>query len=350
MIHLIKNKRKLFIITGILAVSIMSVSCSQKDELLESETQVNLTQLEETQSEETQSEEMQLEETQSEEMQSEKVELEETQSQTEETQPVQTQTEEMQIQQSALITPKTTMAVYDGVKEDAFFEKSVFVGDSVMMGFRNYLLKQPEGFLGSPEFLVSGSYSIRMALNPVSEKTIHPIYQGAQHMIWDSMAMMGVEKAFLFFGLNDIGMLSVNTTYENYLKLFDEIYAVNPDISIYVISTTNIYRGSEKSSLNNENVRLLNQKMEEYCKTSREEYIDIANYLIDEEGYLKPEYCSDEYVHQTNAAYEIWVQVLREFASEHMQTKENIEQSTEEMQTENSATQSQTELESEQKN
>lgn len=211
------------------------------------------------------------------------------------------------------IEPKETQAVY-GTEEDSFFENSVFVGDSVMMGFRNYILKQEEGFLGNPEFLVSGSYSLRMALNPVSDKTIHPIYQGEQRLIWDSMKMMGVDKVFLFFGLNDIGMLSVDTTYENYLKVIASIYETNPDISIYILSTTNIYNGSEIGSLNNENVRLLNQKMKDYCTESKEEFIDIADYLIDENGYLKEEYCSDNYVHQTPEAYDIWIQVLREFA------------------------------------
>jgi len=227
------------------------------------------------------------------------------------------------------ITPKETEAIYDGTAEDVFFQNSVFVGDSVMMGFRNYILKQAEGFLGSPEFLVSGSYSLRMALNPVSDSTIHPIYQGKQRMIWDSMKMMEVDKAFIALGLNDIGMLSVDRTYENYLEVMKLIYEVNPDISIYVISTTNIYKGSEKGSLNNENVRLLNQKMKEYCETSKEKFIDIADYLIDEEGYLKEEYCSDNYVHQTPKAYDIWVQVLRKFASEQMQTTKKSEETQE---------------------
>lgn len=216
------------------------------------------------------------------------------------------------------ITPKETQAVYDGTTEDVFFENSVFVGDSVMMGFRNYILRQGvDGFMGNPEFLVSGSYSLRMALNPISETTIHPIYQGEQRLIWDAMSMLGVDKAFLALGLNDIGMLSVEDTYENYQKVLQAIYEVNPDISIYVISTTNIFNGSEVGNLNNENVRLLNQKMKNYCAKSKEEFIDIADYLIDENGALKEEYCSDNYVHQTSAAYDIWVQVLREFASRH---------------------------------
>ena len=62
-----------------------------------------------------------------------------------------------------------------------------------MMGYRNYCMNQEPEFLGEPEFLVSGSYSLRMALSPVSKDSIHPIYQGEQRRIWDSIAMTGLK-------------------------------------------------------------------------------------------------------------------------------------------------------------
>ena len=33
------------------------------------------------------------------------------------------------------------------------------------------------------------------------------------------------------------------------------------------------------------------------------------------DGYLKAEYCSDNYVHQTNAAYKVWADILRSLAA-----------------------------------
>lgn len=215
---------------------------------------------------------------------------------------------------SGVLPPSPEYFILDD-DADSFFEKSVFIGDSVMMGFRNFVMGQPEGFLGGPEFLVSGSFSVRMALNEISKDTIHPIYQGEQHYIWDSISMMGAEKVFLFFGLNDIGMEGVEGAYENYLAVIDKIREVNQNVGIYIISTTNMLSGSEKGKLNNDNIRLLNEKMKEYCKAGEAEYIDIASFLADEDGGLKPELCSDEYVHQTYAAYEIWTQVLRGYAS-----------------------------------
>lgn len=198
---------------------------------------------------------------------------------------------------------------------DTFFEGSVFIGDSVMMGFRNYVMGQPQGFLGGPDFLVSGSFSLRMALAHIDENSIHPIYQGEQRFIWDSIAMMGAKKAFLFFGLNDIDMAGVEGTCANYAEVVANIRKASPETEIYIISMTNVLTGSEVGGLNNKNIRLLNETVKEYCATADVQFIDIASFLVGEDGGLKPEYCSDNYVHQTAAAYEIWTKVLRWYAS-----------------------------------
>lgn len=210
--------------------------------------------------------------------------------------------------------PRQTVGTAADDRADAFFEGSVFIGDSVMMGFRNFCLKQPEGFLGTPQFLVSGSYSLRNALKEVSADSIHPLYQGEQRLIWDSIALMKATKAFLFFGLNDIGMEGLDLSCEYYLQIITNIQEASPDTEIFVLSTTNLLAGSELKVLNNENIRIFNDRMKEACETYGVSYIEIADYLAGEDGSLLPEYCSDGFLHQTNAAYQIWTDVLRSYA------------------------------------
>ncbi len=234
---------------------------------------------------------------------------------------------EMTTQEETTTIEQETGSVYeDGVPAstdnfiiqeniDTFFEGSVFIGDSVMMGFRNYVMGQPQGFLGGPDFLVSGSFSLRMALANIDENSIHPIYQGEQRFIWDSIALMKAKKAFLFFGLNDIDMAGVEGTCANYAEVVANIRKASPDTEIYIISMTNVLTGSEVGGLNNNNIRLLNEAVKEYCATADVQFIDIASFLVGEDGGLKPEYCSDAYVHQTAAAYDVWTKVLRWYAS-----------------------------------
>lgn len=198
---------------------------------------------------------------------------------------------------------------------DIFFENSVFVGDSVMMGFRNYVMRHGN-ILSNPEFLVSGSFSTRSALQEVSNASIHPIYKGKQHQIQESIKLMEVEKVFVSLGLNDIGMQGTQKTVELYDELIQRIYRSNPEIQIYIISTTYMLIGSEKNDLNNELIREFNGMIKEYCIENEIGYIEIAESLADENGGLAKEYCSDGYVHLTPSAYDIWTRLLREFALE----------------------------------
>ena len=47
-------------------------------------------------------------------------------------------------------------------------------------------------------------------------------------------------------------------------------------------------------------------------------YVDIASRLCDSNGCLAKQYCSDSYVHETNAAYVIWQAALEEYAEAHL--------------------------------
>ena len=68
-------------------------------------------------------------------------------------------------------------------------------------------------------------------------------------------------------------------------------------------------------ALTNKNLRRLNELLRDMCDEKGYGFVDIASHLVGPDGYLKPEYCSDNYVHQTNAAYVIWAQILRALAA-----------------------------------
>lgn len=198
---------------------------------------------------------------------------------------------------------------------DVFFQNSVFIGDSVMMGFRNYLAKKDSGFLGGPRFLVSGSYGAANAVAAVSDSSIHPIYEGQQRQVQDSIALMGVSKAFICFGINDIALYGIDGTVENFKTLFERIRAKSPNVQLYILSATPMVKGSEQKNLNNANLRKLNDALKAFAAENSAEFIDIYSAVADTDGCLKAEYCSDGFIHQTQAAYDQWVKALRSFAS-----------------------------------
>ena len=85
------------------------------------------------------------------------------------------------------------------------------------------------------------------------------------------------------------------------------------DIDINIISTTYILNGKDQKNLTNENISSLNRKMKNYCEINGYGYINIADKVGDEDSGLKPEYCSDNFLHETAAAYDIWTTTLEEF-------------------------------------
>ena len=112
-----------------------------------------------------------------------------------------------------------------GVSEaeaEAWFADAVFVGDSIMLGWKNYnnsnLSSNPD-FFGPTHFLCEGSYGAGHALEPVSSTSLHPLYQGEQHLLWESIQMMGAKKVFICFGLNDVAIYGVEGTANNFRTL-----------------------------------------------------------------------------------------------------------------------------------
>lgn len=193
-----------------------------------------------------------------------------------------------------------------------FYGNAVFIGDSIMNGFRRYSA-YPSAFTHDACFLSSGSYSAVHALNPEDE--LHPIYRGEIRPVWENIPVMGVDEVFIMFGTNEIGIFKTEDVAMHIELLGNKILETSPQARIHLISMTPIYRGVTK--LNNSKVDALNVLLEEIAQRRNWGYVNIHDLLCDEDGRLQEKYCSDEYVHQTMRAYsEVWNCVLEEYARE----------------------------------
>ncbi len=216
---------------------------------------------------------------------------------------------------TAAPTPAVTV---DDFNAADFFDGAVFSGDSVMSHFYWKVPYKDKETFGKSQFLVAVSYSVREALKPVSETSIHPMYKGEQRPIWESMKLMEAKRVILFYGLNDIGINGVDGFLKNYKKLISNIKAELPEVKVYIISTTPMRADMEKDILNNENIALADEKLKEYCAEEGLGYIDIASHLMDETGALQERYSDGTNVHQTIEAYELWKELLVKYAKEQL--------------------------------
>lgn len=201
---------------------------------------------------------------------------------------------------------------------DAYFDGSVFVGDSIMLGFRNYAMKRQDTFLSRMGFLAAGSFSANNALWEVGGDSVHPVYQGEQRQIWESISLMGSKKVFIMLGMNDLNITGLEGTCEKYGELVGKIKEANPETEIHIMSMTYVLKGKEAGKLNNDTIREYNGMLKAMAEENGWGYVEVADALTDGNGDLAEEYCSDGFAHQNPEAYDVWVSVLRKYAEEHL--------------------------------
>jgi hypothetical protein len=189
---------------------------------------------------------------------------------------------------------------------------SVFVGDSVSLGFSRYCSKK--GLLKDTVFLTAGSYAVHHALNSntAEDKGFqHPMYKGNETPLKEAINDIKPSNIYFCLGINDIAGFGVEGTVKNYCKLINAVWEINPEIKIYIVSTTFMVDSAQKKTLNNLNLSNLNHNMKAICeKYDNLEYIDIMSSLQSEKFALSGSYCSDGFIHQSVSAYSVWAEKL----------------------------------------
>ena len=214
-------------------------------------------------------------------------------------------------------------SLYQDADYDNFFEHTVFVGDSLTVGFSNYCQAHSNTMASdTTHFLAKTSCSAKIALSSnalTSHAKVMPSYNGKVQYIEDSISQMtDVEKVFICFGMNDL-VGSTPSQYVNDMEtLIGRILAKSPQVSIYVISIPCIIETAPSGQLNNASIQKANSLMQTSCETKGWGFVNLAEYLMNSHMAIYPEYSSDGYVHENSTAYTIWVKVLRNYAYKDM--------------------------------
>lgn len=190
----------------------------------------------------------------------------------------------------------------------------MFVGDSVSLKLEYY--EGAKNVLGNAQFLTSGSLGSTNALWEVSDRSVHPSYQGQKMRLEDSIPLTGAKKLYIMLGMNDIGIYSISKSVNNMVTLLQRIQANTPGLTVYVQSMTPITSTSNLLSSKGHNpqrIQEYNQALLAACQANGWYFVNVAEVMYDENGYLRPEYCSDANrmgVHFTNAGCAAWVEYL----------------------------------------
>ena len=188
--------------------------------------------------------------------------------------------------------------------DSSFFDDAVFVGDSISLK----LSYDTSGRLGAAQFLVQGSYGVGNAIYDVLPTT----YRGNTYTnLEDAIGATGAKKLFIMMGMNDIGLYGIDGTIENWGTLISLIRGVCPDMEIYIQSMTPVWTGGEKGGLTNPNINEYNNKLRVFAEENGCGFIDVAPFMRDATGGLATSFCSDNYVHLSDAGVDMWIKVLK---------------------------------------
>ena len=188
-----------------------------------------------------------------------------------------------------------------------FFDDAAFIGDSITLGLRNYEMKYHH--LGEVTFLCQGSYSVAHGVN----NTMYISYQGQDMTPQDALAASGVKKVFILLGMNDIALYGVDKTMENWAVLVANIREKCPEIQIFIQSGTPIYTEGQIGGLNNNRMDEYNGRLQTFARENDCVYLDVGTAMKDSTNGLASRYASDNYVHLTYAACELWVEQLKNY-------------------------------------
>ena len=215
----------------------------------------------------------------------------------------------------------TTEYVITDKRRNNFYKNAAFIGNSVGLGQKYYFDRQGKNFLGKPTMLVRGCYSFYNDKHNCTKWMIH--YNGKAMKAKNAVKAAKVDKVFINMGTNDF-FYNGDRVFEDYKEYVKGIRKVNPDVIIFIESTTGITAAKQGRNLNSRNIARLNELMEQYCKEHKDMYyIDVSSKLLNKQGHLKREYASDNYCHLTDSAYRIWTNEMIKYTDKLMLREHN---------------------------
>ena len=206
-----------------------------------------------------------------------------------------------------------TVLVPQGPAVDlSFFDRAVFIGDSVSLTLESYC--KANGALGGAKFLCAGSMSASNMLSGIILPE-YPKGSGQKPAIEESVAACGADVVYVMLGMDNIAY-GVDRATGDMVKILTNITERNPKAQIIIQSVTPMADSSTSYSdkLNNNLINAYNQRMQELCEEHRWYYLNVAEVFKDENSCLIKDYCSDYGkmgMHFTYSGAEIWVNYLK---------------------------------------
>lgn len=185
--------------------------------------------------------------------------------------------------------------------DDSYFADAVFVGDSRTEGLKMY------SGLDSSQFFSS----VGMDVDKVFTDQVVSL-NGQLLTVAQALEQASYSKVYIMLGMNELGWVYESVFADNYVRIIDTIRESHPDATIYVQSILPVSQWKDDSNdiYTNANVVRLQKALVAMCEEKGVNYVNVAEGIQDEQGYLPSEATQDG-VHLTPEYCQRWMDYLK---------------------------------------
>ena len=192
------------------------------------------------------------------------------------------------------------------MRETAYFDDAVFVGDSITTGIDLYSSLTNTSVVASTGINLETVLTAKTVRNKAGDKVTIP----------EAVKELKPAKIYLMLGTNGIDWMSVDQMIEQYEKVFDQLKGDNPNAVFYIQSIPPITKEKEQkaSQMSIAKIKEFNGRLLKLAESKKAYFVDVYSALSQEDGYLSNEISTDG-VHFNSATYVTWIEYVRRHTS-----------------------------------
>lgn len=186
--------------------------------------------------------------------------------------------------------------------DKSYFDDALFIGDSRMVGLREY-----SGLDNSTFYAVEGLTVYKLFGNAFIESG------GSKVTLESALSKRKFGKIYLMVGINELGTGTLSYFTETYRQSVARIRELQPDALIFIqgILCVTAERSDTDEYVNNRNIRERNAALSQLADGVKSFYIDVNEVMCDKNGDLNKAYTWDS-CHLLGRYYELWTAFLME--------------------------------------
>ncbi len=201
---------------------------------------------------------------------------------------------------SSAATPVDNPTVLSTTYSKEFFDKDLFIGDSIFTGLSGY------GYIDAERVAAKIGYTPSGAMNKEFDTRGFSAVEYAKQL--------QPKRIYIMLGSNTMG---AGTDYDvivsQYRDLVKKLRSECPKSLICVVSIPPVTKDSSAAktgNITNENILKVNEKLKAMAKECEEEYFDLNTLLSDSNGYFNEDYAEQDGLHFLGKTYKVLLSAL----------------------------------------